>query len=92
MNNYIYLLLLQRRIYFIYISPILCFSGKIYIHCLAGRSRSATIVIAYFMIKQQLSLREAAVNLRQKRNVYPNSGFLQELCDLNNTLYSTKPT
>lgn len=60
--------------------------GKVLVHCIQGMSRSATLVIAYLMIKQRLSVREAVKILRARREIFPNSGFLQQLCQLEKQL------
>ena len=53
---------------------------KILIHCIAGQSRSATIVIAFIMWKQKLSYEEAFKLVNQKRSVaFPNFGFREQL-------------
>ncbi len=51
--------------------------GKtILVHCAAGVSRSASVVIAYTMWKNQVSLKEAFATVRSKRPcVWPNEGF-----------------
>jgi len=50
--------------------------GRILVHCAAGVSRSATIVIAY-LIKHGKTLQEAMMHVRACRPiVYPNRGFL----------------
>ncbi|XP_065582628.1 dual specificity protein phosphatase 3-like [Artemia franciscana] len=56
--------------------------GKILVHCQMGISRSATLVIAFLMIKKQLSVEEAIKTVRMKRFIYPNDGFLRQLCQL----------
>ena len=48
-------------------------------HCQHGLSRSATLVLAFLMLKRSMSLEQAAVCVRQKRPVLPNDGFLQQL-------------
>ena len=53
---------------------------KILIHCIAGQSRSATIVIAFIMWKQKLSFEEAFNLVNGKRKVVnPNFGFIAQL-------------
>ncbi|XP_026170262.1 dual specificity protein phosphatase 12 isoform X2 [Mastacembelus armatus] len=50
------------------------------VHCQAGRSRSATIVIAYLMKKYQLGLSEAYHRLKSvKQDVQVNRGFEEQL-------------
>jgi protein-tyrosine phosphatase len=54
--------------------------GKILVHCLAGVSRSATIVIAYLMKTQNLPFEQAYEVVRQKREfANPNQGFRKQL-------------
>ncbi|ESP04713.1 hypothetical protein LOTGIDRAFT_135743 [Lottia gigantea] len=60
--------------------------GEVYVHCVQGVSRSATIVIAYLMIKHHMTAQDALRLVRSKREVCPNDGFLQQLCDLNTKL------
>ncbi|XP_054654913.1 dual specificity protein phosphatase 13 [Dunckerocampus dactyliophorus] len=62
-----------------YISRALADGGRVLVHCLMGVSRSATLVLAYLMICEDLSLREAAAAVRTHRDICPNSGFLQQL-------------
>ncbi|XP_058044442.1 dual specificity protein phosphatase 13-like isoform X2 [Ahaetulla prasina] len=56
--------------------------GKILVHCILGRSRSPTLVLAYLMIYQNLSLDDALEMLLQRRAISPNRGFLKQLQDL----------
>ncbi|XP_005104719.1 dual specificity protein phosphatase 12 [Aplysia californica] len=54
--------------------------GIVLVHCQAGRSRSATIVIAYLMYKLNLSFKEARDKVRECRPVIrPNKGFKEQL-------------
>ena len=54
--------------------------AKVFVHCAAGESRSATIVIAYLMYKNKMSYEEAYDFIKNKRNVInPNSGFQEQL-------------
>ena len=58
-----------------------------YVHCQAGVSRSASIVIAYVMYKLKLNFDDAFDYVRQKRNlISPNIGFILQLEDLDKVL------
>ena len=52
---------------------------KILVHCAAGVSSSATIVIAYIMWDKKLSYEDALNFVESKRNVNPNPGFVEQL-------------
>ncbi|XP_064617018.1 dual specificity protein phosphatase 12-like [Liolophura sinensis] len=55
--------------------------GGVLVHCVAGLSRSATVVIAYVMMKtEHRSLDEALDFVSSKRHsIKPNFGFLEQL-------------
>lgn len=54
--------------------------GCVLVHCNAGISRSATIVLAYLMKAKAMSLNDAFTYLRSKRpSSFPNSGFMIQL-------------
>jgi len=54
--------------------------GKVLVHCLAGRSRSASIVAAYLMVHNKCGVDEALTQLRLVRPwIAPNEGFLDML-------------
>lgn len=56
--------------------------GCVFIHCNAGISRSAAVVIAYLMRKKCMSYQEAFLHLKTRRSVInPNPGFVQQLKD-----------
>ena len=55
-------------------------NDKIFVHCAAGMSRSPTIVIAYIMWKNKLSLNKAIKFVKEKRPIAcPNPGFQAQL-------------
>ncbi|CAI5460185.1 unnamed protein product [Closterium sp. Yama58-4] len=65
-------------------------AGGVLVHCLAGMSRSATIVIAYMMKTKGWDLRTALSHVRQCRPiVQPNIGFLRQLQEYEVTLKHT---
>jgi len=65
-------------------------SGNVFVHCMAGISRSATIVIAYLMKMKKCSmihvilsnLIQALNKVKRRRNIVnPNKGFLQQMAE-----------
>lgn len=57
--------------------------SNILIHCNAGVSRSATVVIAYMMLVENLSYTEAYTIVKNARNcINPNVGFVKQLQSL----------
>ncbi|XP_037537081.1 dual specificity protein phosphatase 26-like [Nematolebias whitei] len=61
--------------------------GKVLVHCHVGVSRSATLVLAYLMLRQNLPLVEAICAVKNNRGVIPNRGFLRQLIKLNGQLF-----
>ena len=61
-------------------------NGKVLVHCLAGVSRSATIVIAYIMSRHKKPADEALKLVCAKRRIRPNEGFLKQLVKFDFTL------
>ena len=60
---------------------------KTLVHCRIGTSRSATIVIAYLMWKQNIKYEEAYNYVKNKRKrIGPNSGFKEKLKIFENLL------
>ncbi|XP_034465537.1 dual specificity phosphatase DUPD1-like isoform X1 [Hippoglossus hippoglossus] len=64
--------------------------NKVLVHCVMGRSRSATLVLAYLMMKQSLTVVDAIEHVRQQRCILPNHGFLKQLRALDITLQEEK--
>ncbi|CAF3378321.1 unnamed protein product [Rotaria socialis] len=61
---------------------------KTLVHCYVGRSRSATIILAYLMKHKQMSLREAFHYLRSRRHIVgPNFGFIKQLISYERTIF-----
>ncbi|XP_021958190.1 dual specificity protein phosphatase 3-like [Folsomia candida] len=60
--------------------------GKVLVHGKDGVSRSATLVIAYLMMRKKQCALEAVRNVRRKRHVNPTDGFLRQICDLDDKL------
>ena len=51
--------------------------GKVYVHCVQGVSRSATIVISYLMFTRKMTFHDAFSYVRERRGIInPNTGFI----------------
>lgn len=62
--------------------------GKILVHCFEGKSRSATVVLAYLMLRKHQTLLEAWNQLKRvHRRAQPNDGFMRTLIDLDKRLH-----
>ncbi|XP_019479759.1 PREDICTED: dual specificity protein phosphatase 13 isoform X1 [Hipposideros armiger] len=60
--------------------------GRVLVHCAMGVSRSATVVLAFLMIYEHMTLEEAIQTVQAHRAICPNSGFLRQLQVLDNRL------
>ena len=61
-------------------------SGKVLVNCLKGMSRSSTVVLAYLMLRKNMTAMDALTVVRRHRSICPNDGFLQQLAELDNKL------
>ena len=63
-----------------FITEAISSGGKVLVHCLGGRSRSASCVIAYLMKTMGIDLDTALAMVRAKRSVAnPNDSFITQL-------------
>ena len=63
--------------------------AAVLVHCLAGKSRSVSIVLAYLMRQKEWSLKQAYEFVKDKRpGVSPNFGFMGQLSFLSESLTS----
>ena len=53
--------------------------ARVFVHCAVGVSRSASLVLAYLMIYQHYTLLEAIHKVKERRWIFPNTGFLKQL-------------
>ncbi|XP_053520011.1 dual specificity protein phosphatase 13 isoform X1 [Artibeus jamaicensis] len=60
--------------------------GRVLVHCAMGVSRSATVVLAFLMIYENMTLVEAIQTVQAHRDICPNSGFLRQLQVLDHRL------
>lgn len=55
---------------------------RILVHCMAGRSRSASLVLAFLMRVEHMALHNAFLMTKQRRPLtFPNVGFWQQLME-----------
>ena len=55
-------------------------NGKVLIHCMAGRSRSATILAAFIIKNFGMDVKNSIESIKIKRNIVePNKSFLNQL-------------
>ena len=52
---------------------------SVFVHCFYGVSRSASIVIAYLMKKNKWQFERAVLEVKEKRIINPNCGFIRQL-------------
>jgi len=75
--------------YFQEIFELIDYNDCVLVNCMAGVSRSATIVIAYLMTKQKITLHDAFNFVKSKRPIInPNNGFMKQLVKYENNLFN----
>lgn len=63
-----------------FIQTILDKGEKVLVHCNAGVSRSASVVIAYLILKRNFSFEKAYETVKMSRScIRPNDGFMSQL-------------
>jgi len=60
--------------------------GSVLVNCQKGLSRSSTCVLAFLMLKRNMTAVAALAMVRASRDVRPNNGFLRQLAELDNQL------
>ncbi|KAM9559988.1 dual specificity phosphatase 29-like [Salvelinus alpinus] len=60
--------------------------NKLLVHCVMGRSRSATLFLAYLMICKNMTVVDAVDHVKRRRRIIPNWGFLKQLRQLDTYL------
>ena len=64
--------------------------GRSLVHCVAGVSRSVSLVLAYLMKYADMSLKSAFQHVRSVRpQVRPNTGFFKQLIEYEQRLFGT---
>lgn len=75
-------------LYFDEIGEIIHKENIVLVNCVAGMSRSATIVIAYIMKYYHLDLKTTFISVKNKRNrICPNKNFMKCLLDYELSLF-----
>ncbi|XP_010767201.1 uncharacterized protein [Notothenia coriiceps] len=66
-------------------------TGKVFVHCAMGLSRSSTLVLAYLIIHENMTLVDAIKAVSANRHISPNNGFLEQLRELDKKLHYQGP-
>lgn len=72
----------------LFIDNIIKKNQSLLIHCIAGRSRSVTLLIAYLIYKHKYTVEDALSLIKKKRPIIePNQNFIRQLNIYYNSLY-----
>tara|TARA_B110001450_G_C17590284_1_gene468669 strand:- start:61 stop:567 length:507 start_codon:yes stop_codon:yes gene_type:complete len=64
-------------------------NSTVLIHCIAGRSRSVSLLIAYLIYKYKYTVKDAIELIKKKRDIIePNQNFIDQLNIYYNNLYT----
>jgi len=64
---------------------------RVLVHCVVGKSRSASVVISYLMKFHAMKLREAFHHVKERRSlIQPNEGFMKQLIEMELELYQAQ--
>jgi hypothetical protein len=64
---------------------------RVLVHCVIGKSRSSSVVIAYLMKYNSMTLRDSFDHVKARRSIIqPNSGFMHQLLQLEEELQRQK--
>ncbi|XP_053226903.1 dual specificity protein phosphatase 4 [Podarcis raffonei] len=73
-----------------YIDSVKACHGRVLVHCQAGISRSATICLAYLIMKKRVKLEEAFEFVKQRRSIIsPNFSFMGQLLQFESQVLAT---
>ncbi|XP_054842725.1 dual specificity protein phosphatase 4 [Eublepharis macularius] len=73
-----------------YIDSVKACHGRVLVHCQAGISRSATICLAYLIMKKRVRLEEAFEFVKQRRSIIsPNFSFMGQLLQFESQVLAT---
>ncbi|KAM6473066.1 dual specificity protein phosphatase 4 [Liasis olivaceus] len=73
-----------------YIDAVKVCHGRVLVHCQAGISRSATICLAYLIMKKRVKLEEAFEFVKQRRSIIsPNFSFMGQLLQFESQVLTT---
>jgi len=76
---------------YIFIDKAIKSGSAVLVHCAAGVSRSATVVIAYLMKQNQWTVEQSRDFVFKKRScIYPNEGFVEQLHNYHKNDYEYK--